>query len=180
MESAACRGSGAPNWQAANLGAAPSTNSGGWGIGYNVRQRIDTAIIPIAFTRVRFSVQGGTLEGITISNCYIGIQGAGNNIFAATPVHVTFNGGNFNCAPAATVKQFTDTINLTRTAGQSIVISFFMPNGTTANDTFYVNTNVTGTDSYFFQGADESALLTPSGMTVNGHQCHLVDFQVSP
>lgn len=175
-------GAASPSWSPVTI-AAPNTNSGGWA-GYNMRQAVDTSIIPITGNLVRFSIKGGTVEGVKLTSCYIGIQkpGAGNStIFNAAPVQVTFNGGSTTCTVGTNATQFTDTISLVRAAGESYLVSFFVAAADSAQDTYFVNTSVTGMLSWYVNnGSNESSQITPSGMTGNGGQCHFLNFEVSP
>lgn len=172
-----------PSWSPVTI-AAPNANSGGWA-GYNIRHIIKTAILPAgSFNLVRFSIQGGTVEGIKVTSCYIGVQmpGVGNTLkFNTTPTQVLWNGGSATVTVGTSAVQFTDTISLVVASGDSLLVSFFIAAADTATDTFRVNTSVTGMESWFRNAADEASSQVPGGgYSSNGLQCHFKDFELSP
>jgi hypothetical protein len=167
------------SWQAATLDGLTTENAS-WA-NYTLRQSILSALIPAAFTQVRFSVRGGIAEGITITNAYIGIRGAGAYDFAATPTPVLWGGSASKLAAIGTT-EMCDPVTLTRAAGEDIVIAFFMGAGTGANDTFFFfgTGSARNYSAKYKSGGNDAATLVASGYsaTSSAFSLFLDDFEV--
>src|SRR5205085_11729036 len=167
-------------WQPATLDAL-NANSGGW-TNFTMRQSILSAIIPAAFTQVRFSFQAASNEGLLISKCYIGIRGTGQFDFASAPVQALFGGSASVLIPQGTT-QFTDTVSLTRTAGQDVVISAFTASGQSANDAYRkFATSSARSFNAVNKAGDDATTLVASGYSVGNpsfpQDLFLDDFEV--
>jgi hypothetical protein len=152
-----CRKSGAAvsgSWQTA-YSASLINDSGGWNAN-NFRIRYDAAALAdITASQVRVTIGGGSVEGVIISDAWIGVESGGSFQFASA-VQVKWSGAT-SVTIGTSATQVSDAIALSiNGASQSLVLALWI-NGGTAQDTFRcsnVGGNVTG---QFKAGSDESS-----------------------
>lgn len=154
--------------------------SAGWS-NFTLRQRIESSIIPSAFTQVRFSLRGHPTEGFSVTKAYIGIKGAGPFDFATAPVQIFWNGGNATVTSTPNQVIMSDAVSLTRAGGEDIMISVFTASGNTAADSYtYGYSSTSAPYDAASKAGDDSTTLVASGYTNNGSQwqCYIEDFEV--
>lgn len=143
-----------------------NSNSAGWE-NFTLRQAISEGQIDESGNYVRLSFKGGSTEALTINKAFIGIRsGTSGADFAAAPKPILFSGVANVTIPANTTTM-SDPVALVIGPSDGLVVSFFVPVGSSAADSLLMR-DVSGLGSTYvsiFKAGDDTTTLTASGYT---------------
>lgn len=144
----------------------PASDAGGWN-NFTLRTVYAAASLTPsgAPTQLRLNIQGGSFEGVIITEAYVGAKAAAGDAydFATTPIQLTWSGSaGTSIMSSATVT--SDWVNFAYNGTSGIVVALYM-NGGAAQDEFAYRAAVGNVDAYFVAGND-AATVNTSGYTL--------------
>jgi len=136
-----------------------NVDSAGWN-GYTIVPLFQPAGLTLptgAIAQIRFTMQGPSVEGCYISECYVGHAAASGEAydFAETPAQVTFDTGSASKSVAANSLVVTDWINFVYNKTSNLLVPMYI---STAVDTLRYRTGLSNVNSYYIGGNTASVV----------------------
>lgn len=130
--------------------AALNGDGGGWN-GYTMVVRFPASVLTLpsgSITQMRVTIEAGSVEGVTITNAYIGHRAGSGDVydFATTPVQLLW-GGSGTKAIAAGVQEVSDWAIFAYDKTTDLLISAYT-NGGASVDTYRRLVTATGVFTY--------------------------------
>lgn len=130
--------------------------------------------------RIRFTLKGGTSEGLTVTSCYVGVWDGVANFFGMLSSTQVFWGGSPGVtAGIGVTTAFCDTITLPMTAGQGLVMKAWTVGTATAADNYSKGGGSSNAECGF-QTGNVASSTSAAGYTGNGNLVFFDDLETSP
>jgi hypothetical protein len=145
------------------------STSPGWA-GYTERIIIDAAEFTAAGTMARLTFKASS-TGLDLGSCYIGYQADDGDSydFFDTPTQVFFNEGDPDFSIGADATIASDPIDFEYEAGRNLIVSFYIPDGSSADTLASDNSRANYDSAYKNTGAtDDAATVDASGYSTGG------------
>jgi len=130
---------------------------------------------PGNIARVRFTLQAGTTQAITLSGAHVGHAAAAGDAydFLATPVQLLFAGSGSKVI-AANTSEVTDWATFAYNKTSALLMAWNC-NGGTGSDMARYASSVSNVTDYFKAAVNEPATVNKTGYTAQGGICILVN-----
>lgn len=157
---------------------ALDSNNGGWN-GYTTVMKYTTAALTLpsySIARMRVRFEAGTVEGLTITNAYVGHKAASGDVydFASTPVQLLFSGAA-GVAISTSSTATSDWANFAYDKTSDLIIAFYI-NGGTGVDTARAKAGLSNTVLYYAIANEAGTVNKSAGYTVSSGLGFAVNF----